>query len=150
MYINNGNMRKGEKIYFSCLFGFLATLAVVLLYLALFEFPSSTTKYNVSKATFTINRIFDSSSNNWLVGVMDADNIKLGSFVCPVKPVNQNPVLYYQMTITRTLLAASTFSFDFSYMENCTNVSTQHQQATQNTMPNTRLAPPRKKGEFIL
>lgn len=146
MYIKNDNMSRGEKIYFSCLFGFLATLAVVIFYLILFEFPSSTTTYNVNKAIFTINRTFDPNSNNWLVGVMDADNIKVGSFVCPVKPTNQNPVLYYQMTKTETLLASSTYSLYFSYIENCASVSTQYQKS----IPNTRLSPQRKKGEFIL
>lgn len=94
---------------------------------------------------FTIDRSFDSHSNQWIVGVKDMDNIRLGSFVCSVEPINKNPALYYQMTKKETLTSFK-YSFYFSYNENCDSVSNQQQKSK----PNTRLAPQRQKGEFIL
>lgn len=146
MYIENNDLNKSEKFFHLVALPLLLTAVVAILYLLLFEIPSSTTTYKVNRAIFIIDRTFDPSTNNWLVGVMDADNIRVGSFVCPSKPINQNPVLYYQMTKTEKLLASSTYSLYFSYAENCSSVIIQHQKS----MPNTRLAPQRKKGEFIL
>lgn len=144
MSIQNDTMSKGEKIYFSCLFGLLSILLFGLFYLVLFEFKTITT-YKVKMDIFTIDRSFDPHSNQWIVGVKDMDNIRLGAFVCSVEPVNKNPALYYQMTKKETLTSFK-YSFYFSYNENCASVSNQRQQS----IPNTRLVPQRKKGEFIL
>jgi hypothetical protein len=147
MCIDNQKPDTFEIVLFSLMMGSISSLAILLLGLLIFDVPSSQTTYKVRQDIFTINRTFDQNSNTWLVGVMDADNIKLGSFVCASKPVNANPALYYKMTKEEIFFAPSKYYFSFSYVENCKSVSIS-KATTQ--MPNVQNRTPRKKGEFIL
>jgi hypothetical protein len=147
MRIENQNPDTFERILLAVMGVAMITLAFLFLSLFIFEVPSSETTYNVRKDIFTINRAFDQNSNTWVVGVMDADNIKLGSFVCASKPMNANPELYYKMTREDMFFGPSKYAFSFSYVENCTSVSG---SSAITQMPNVQNRTPRKKGEFIL
>jgi hypothetical protein len=149
MCIENQKPDTFERILLAVMGGAMIALAFLFLSLFIFEVPSSETTYKVRQDIFTINRTFDQNSNTWLVGVMDADNLKLGSFVCASEPMNANPALYYNLTREDIFFGPSKYYFSFSYVENCKSVSASFSSDTTQ-MPNVQNRTPRQKGEFIL
>lgn len=68
MYIENNDVNKSEKFFHLVALPLLLTAVVAILYLLLFEIPSSTTTYKVNRAIFTIDRTFDQIPKiGWLV-----------------------------------------------------------------------------------